>query len=112
MSEKKSKSELIERVWKIRDFIQDLEDIKDEIIEYLRIVGNLDENADLGENSTFAHDFSKNQNHGTLLSGAQWSTGKYGKGLSFDGSGAYMDCGTKDSFISTRGTIQFWFKVI
>jgi len=29
MSEKKSKSELIERVWKLRDFIQDLEDIKD-----------------------------------------------------------------------------------
>lgn len=71
---------------------------------------NLDENTNLGENSTFAHDFSKNQNHGTLLSGAQWSTGKYGKGLSFDGSDAYMDCGTKDSFISTRGTIQFWFK--
>jgi len=28
---------------------------------------NLDENADLGENSTFAHDFSKYKNHGKLL---------------------------------------------
>ena len=46
MSEKKSKSELIERVWKIRDFIQDLEDIKDKIIKYLRIQGDLDENAE------------------------------------------------------------------
>lgn len=46
MSEKNSKSELLDRVWKIRDFIQDLENIKDEIIEYLRSEGNLDENAE------------------------------------------------------------------
>ena len=71
---------------------------------------NLDENLELGESSTFAYDFSKYKNHGTLADGAQWVPGEYGKAVSFDGTGAYLDCGTDNSFKSAHGTIQFWFK--
>ena len=35
MNVKKSKSELKDRIWKIRDYIQELEDAKDGIIDYL-----------------------------------------------------------------------------
>ena len=46
MSDKKSKSELLKRIWKIRDLIQDLEDSKDKFIRYLRIDGELNDNAE------------------------------------------------------------------
>jgi hypothetical protein len=46
MREKNLKSEILNRVWKIRDNIQELENVKDKIIEFLRNEGDLDENAE------------------------------------------------------------------
>jgi len=44
MNVKKSKSELKDRIWKIRDYIQELEDAKDEIIDYLNPTKKMDDN--------------------------------------------------------------------
>ncbi|MFX1339495.1 MAG: hypothetical protein ACFFDK_12855 [Promethearchaeota archaeon] len=46
MIEKNSKVENLERVWRIRDLIEYLEDIKDDIIDHLRKEGDLNENAE------------------------------------------------------------------
>ncbi|MBD3255042.1 MAG: hypothetical protein GF383_08105 [Candidatus Lokiarchaeota archaeon] len=43
MGEKKLKKEIIERIWKLRDLIKDLEVIKDKIVDLLRIEQDLDE---------------------------------------------------------------------
>ena len=44
MNVKKSKSELKDRIWKIRDYIQELEDVKDNIIDYLNPTKKMDDN--------------------------------------------------------------------
>ena len=44
MNEKKSKSDLLDRIWKIRDYIQELEDVKDEIIKFLNPTQNIEDN--------------------------------------------------------------------
>lgn len=74
---------------------------------------NLDNNSLLGENSTFAYDFSKYKNHGKLSGGTtlpKWTSGKYQNALSFDAEYDYVNCGSDESFKSEKGTIAFWFK--
>ncbi|MFW9899278.1 MAG: hypothetical protein ACFFDO_08475 [Candidatus Thorarchaeota archaeon] len=45
MNDKKSKSELTDRIWKIRDYIQELENDKEDIIDYLTSKNNSDDGA-------------------------------------------------------------------
>jgi formylglycine-generating enzyme required for sulfatase activity len=45
-----------------------------------------------------ARDSSGNDNHGTLHGDPQWTAGKIGGALDFDGDGDYVDCGNPDMF--------------
>jgi len=57
---------------------------------------------------TTAVDGSGNSNTGTLT-GPQWTKGKVGNALSFDGINDYADCGNLGAF-PTTGAIVFWMK--
>jgi len=60
---------------------------------------------------TTAHDLSGNGNHGTIY-GATWTTGKYGKALSFDGINDYVE--VSDSYSlkpSLEITVSMWVLV-
>jgi hypothetical protein len=60
---------------------------------------------------TAAKDSSGNGNDGTI-SGATWTGGKYGSGLSFDGTGNYVDAGNGSNLnISNAITIEAWIKL-
>jgi hypothetical protein len=48
--------------------------------------------------STTAHDLSGNHNDGTLSGGAQWTTGYFGPGLAFNGSGSNVDVRNTPAF--------------
>jgi|GEM_PF-3663435 len=65
----------------------------------------------MDENSgTTAHDSSAYGNDGTIH-GANWTTGKFGSALSFDGSNDYVDCGNDESLkISNEITVATWIK--
>ena len=45
-----------------------------------------------------ARDSSGNDNHGALHGDPQWTTGRIGRALDFDGDGDYVDCGNPDVF--------------
>ncbi|MHC4790812.1 MAG: LamG-like jellyroll fold domain-containing protein, partial [Planctomycetota bacterium] len=63
---------------------------------------------DEGSGST-AHD-SAGGNDGTIY-GAQWTTGKIGRALSFDRNNDYVDVAHRPDFdIGTRFAVQLWFK--
>jgi hypothetical protein len=63
---------------------------------------------DEGSGST-AYD-SVGGNDGTIT-GATWTTGKYGNALSFDGNGDYVDCGNDESLnLTDIFTVSAWFK--
>jgi len=65
---------------------------------------------DEGEENT-AYDSSGNDNDGTIY-GANWTDGKFGKALSYDGSNDYVNCGNDESLNITDGiTIEVWIEV-
>ncbi len=62
---------------------------------------------------TKATDFSGNKNTGTLTNGPVWTTGKFGNGISFDGTDDYVDTGSDpSSVLKITGvmTISEWVK--
>ena len=61
---------------------------------------------------TIAYDDSRNGNNGTLTNGPKWTTGKFGKALSFDGTNDYVAIADNPSleFGSSNYTIMAWFK--
>jgi len=60
-----------------------------------------------GSGST-AHDLSGNGNDGTIY-GAQWTSGRFGHGLDFDGTDDYVDCGAGASLdITGPVTVAVW----
>ena len=54
-----------------------------------------------------AVDASGNGHTGTLA-GAAWTTGRYGGGLSFNGSNAYVGLGTLGTFYQSAFTLEAW----
>jgi len=63
---------------------------------------------DEGSGST-AYDVTDNNNDGTI-SGAAWTTGKYGSALSFDGVDDYVDVADSSSLTTTNLTVSAWIK--
>lgn len=58
-------------------------------------------------------DKSGNNNTGTLMNDPQWTDGKYGEAISFDGEDDYIDCGGDGSLrISSNVTIEAWVKAV
>ena len=70
---------------------------------------NFNNNSAIGENDTKAVDISQYGNNGTIH-GATYTDGKFGKALSFDGDGDYVDCGSDSSLNISNGTIIAWVK--
>jgi len=62
------------------------------------------------ENSgSTAHDKSTYSNDGTLNNNPQWTNGKFGNALEFDGVDDYVDCGSDPSLdITDEITIEVW----
>lgn len=59
-----------------------------------------------------ASDYSGLLNHG-LISGALWVDGKFGKGLSFDGSNDYVEVSCSASLnITNEITLVMWYKAV
>ena len=59
-----------------------------------------------------AEDSSGTDNNGTIEGGAKWVDGKFGKGLSLDGSDAYVEIAHDDSLnVGGEHTIALWFKL-
>ncbi len=60
-------------------------------------------------NGTTANDASGNNNSGTILGGALWTTGKHAKALDFDGVDDYVDVPDSDSLdITGNITLEAW----
>ncbi|HUW19298.1 MAG TPA: LamG-like jellyroll fold domain-containing protein, partial [Sedimentisphaerales bacterium] len=57
---------------------------------------------------TQAVDSSGRGNHGTLVNGPYWTTGKVGGALGFDGANDYVEIGAQD--VSFPWTASFWVK--
>ncbi len=53
---------------------------------------------------------SEGNNHGELVGGVEWTKGKFGSGLKFDGKTAYVICSGKDLSVPGRATVSAWFK--
>ena len=65
------------------------------------------------ESGTIAYDATPNNNNGTLVNGATWTTdcAAGSHALSFDGSNDYVDCGNDASLNITKNlTIEAWIK--
>ena len=62
---------------------------------------------------TIAHDFSANQNAGTINGTPVWVNGKHGKALNFDGSSNRVDAGNHSSLdITGLLTVSAWVKAV
>jgi len=57
-----------------------------------------------------AYDASGNGNNGTLVNGPEWTDGKNGGALQFDGKDDYADLGNQPSSQISTGSIQAWIK--
>jgi len=57
-------------------------------------------------------DSSANKNNGTLENGPEWTDGKFGDALEFNGTSSYVDCGNADN-LSITGSLTFslWVKI-
>jgi alpha-mannosidase len=66
-----------------------------------------------GENAgTVTADGSGNGNQGTLVNGPQWTTGKYGPAIAFDGINDYVAAPDSNSLdLAGAGTIEAWVKL-
>ena len=56
---------------------------------------------DEGEDD-ITEDSSGNGNNGNLINGPQWTDGKFGKALEFDGAATYVNCGNGASLDITE----------
>mgnify|MGYP000362531405 CR=1 FL=1 len=66
---------------------------------------------DEGEGN-ITHDTSGEGNDGTIYGGANWTDGKFGKALEFDGSDDYVNCGNDGSLqLNESWSISLWFLV-
>ncbi len=75
------------------------------------ITGDMIANWKFDEGDGSIADDSAGANHGTIY-GAQWTTGKVGGALSFDGVNDYVNCGNDSVFdITDRITLAAWIKV-
>jgi hypothetical protein len=75
--------------------------------------GQIPNDADLllwiGEgNGNVAKDLTGNGNDGTLNAGATWMEGKFGRGISLEAKGSFLEIPGK--VLTEEGTIMFWFK--
>jgi len=70
------------------------------------LVGYWNFNEDAG---SVAIDKSTYGNNGTLKNGPQWTTGKFGPALGFDGIDDYVDCESCDLYLTNRATLEAWF---
>ena len=61
-----------------------------------------------GEGSV-VYDHSRYGNNGQIV-GANWTIGKFGMTLSFDGVDDYVDCGNDESLNSSEITVEAWIK--
>ena len=62
---------------------------------------------DMDEGSgSILNDKSGNNNHGTLTNGPQWTQGKNGNALQFDGKDDYVDCGSTSSLNGISGVVS------
>ena len=63
-------------------------------------------------NGKKAKDSSGTGNDGTIVGGAKWVDGKFSKGLSLNGSDAYVEIAHDDSLnVGAEHTIALWFKL-
>ena len=63
-------------------------------------------------NGNKAEDSSGTGNDGSIEGGTKWVDGKFGKGLSLDGSDAYVEIAHDDSLnVGAEHTIALWFKL-
>jgi len=88
-------------------------DVSDANATFIRVidgvVGAL--HFDEGSGNT-AHDTSGEGNDGTIYGGANWTDGKFGKALEFDGSDDYVNCGNDESLqLNESWSISLWFLV-
>jgi hypothetical protein len=60
---------------------------------------------------TTANDITGNANTGTLTSGPQWTAGKLGQGLQFDGVNDNVNVGTGTGLSPSNWTISTWVKL-
>jgi hypothetical protein len=58
---------------------------------------------------TNAYDTSGNESVG-VITGASWSTGKFGKALNFNGSSDIIGISNNDSLQNSQGTMEAWIK--
>ena len=57
-------------------------------------------------------DSSANKNDGTLENGPEWTEGKFGDALEFDGASSYVDCGNADNLSITGDfTFSLWLNI-
>ncbi len=64
-----------------------------------------------GSGTSTADAKGNSANNGTLISGPTWATGKYGNGLSFNGSGEYVNLTSAlGNFGTSDFSIAFWAK--
>ncbi len=62
---------------------------------------------------TIAHDKSGYGNDATLIGNTNWTKGKYGNGLKFDGMGDHINISSSDSLeLNEDFTIELWFNTI
>ncbi len=62
-------------------------------------------------NDTVAEDSTENNNDGTLIGGTEWTAGKYGSALSFDGTDDCVDAGSKLTLAEPNSvTFTAWIK--
>lgn len=63
-----------------------------------------------GRGTKTIHDLSGKKNHGTIGGNPQWTAGKYGSCLDFDGGGDYVDMGVTDGIFTESDpvTISVW----
>jgi len=55
------------------------------------------------------HDFSDNQNIGSFVADTAWALGQFGRCLTFDGAGDYVNCGSQPVLdITQELTISLW----
>lgn len=57
-----------------------------------------------------ATDFSGNGNDGTLQGDPQWTSGRLGTALDFDGSDDYVETNSELSALRSKATLTFWIK--
>ncbi|MCK4429324.1 MAG: VCBS repeat-containing protein, partial [Candidatus Aenigmarchaeota archaeon] len=61
-------------------------------------------------NGETTYDETNNDNDGTVY-GANWTTGKYGPALEFDGDNDYINCGNNPSLNAANITVEAWVKI-